>query len=308
MRVLVTGATGFVGRAVVAALAKAGHDAVPMARRSGQLSGPVADVRDSDAVRAAVAGVDAVCHLAALTRTRESASAASDYWAVNVGGTFNVVSALLATASPATPKRLVLASTAAVYGTNVPQPVTEDSPTVPENPYGASKLAADHIVAGCTATGAIGAVALRAFNVAGAAHGASDQDNTRIVPRIVAVQAGIAPELTLNGDGMVVRDFVHVADMADAFVLALESCTPGKWRTYNVGSGRGTSLAKLVKIAEEVNGRPVRVKHGPPVDEPAVLLADSSRIRRELGWHPRRSAVETILADAWQALIRSCSG
>src|SRR5690606_29184285 len=115
VRVLVTGASGFVGRAVTAALSRAGHDVVPLSRRPKQAAGPVADIRDQAAVHTEVADVDAVCHLAAVTRPRMSASNPAEYWTVNTGGTFNVVSALLATAKRTRPKRLVLASTAAMY-------------------------------------------------------------------------------------------------------------------------------------------------------------------------------------------------
>jgi len=302
VRVLVTGASGFVGRAVTAALSRAGHDVVPLSRRPKQAAGPVADIRDQAAVHTEVADVDAVCHLAAVTRPRMSASNPAEYWTVNTGGTFNVVSALLATAKRTRPKRLVLASTAAMYAADAPQPLTEESPIVPANPYGASKVAADHLAAACTAGRTIGAISLRAFNIAGAANGTPDFDTTRLVPKIAAVQAGKEPRLTINGDGSVVRDFVHATDMAEAFVLALEACTPGEWRPYNVGSGCGTSLSEMVHIAERVNGRPVAVTHGPAADEPPVLLADSSRIQRELGWRPQHSDPATIVADAWQAL------
>lgn len=304
MRVLITGAAGFLGRVVVAALAERGHDPVAFVRE-GRNSPPQAsasvtgDLRDLASLKAAVAGVDGVCHLAALKRVRESLAAPLPYWQTNVGGTLNLLEALADRPQPA---KLVLASTAAIYGTPARQPIAEDAPTDPQNPYGASKLAADLAAANVATTGAVGAISLRAFNIAGGFAGTSDPDLTRLIPKVLAVQAGLASEVGVNGDGSAVRDFVHVLDMANAFVLALEACAPGKWRAYNVGSGRRSSVADVLAAAEQVTGRPVPAKHNPPASEPPVLLADSSRIRDELGWQPKNSDLAQILSDGWKAL------
>ena len=161
-----------------------------------------------------------------------------------------------------------------------------------------SKLAADRAVADLAATGSIGAVSLRAFNVAGGLPGHADRDETRLVPKAVAVVQGRAPELVVNGDGGAVRDYVHVADMADAFVRALDACRPGHWTAYNVGSGRRSTIMDVVAAAEAVAGRVLPVRHDPPAAEPAELLADASRIRRDLGWRPESSNLPRIVADA----------
>ncbi|MGH3622561.1 MAG: NAD-dependent epimerase/dehydratase family protein, partial [Sciscionella sp.] len=290
MRVLVTGATGFLGRSVAASLCAHGHEVVAFVRRP--VDTPVGietvtgDVRDPAAVARAVAGVDGVCHLAAVTRVRDSFTDPARCWRTNVVGTLNVLDALSANGKGG---RLVLASTAAVYGVTDRQPINEDAETVPTSPYGRTKLAADEAAADVARSGAIGAVSLRAFNIAGASAGTADPDRTRLIPKVLAVQAGLAAELTINGDGSAVRDFVHVADMAEAFALALDACKPGVWSAYNVGSGRRASVAEVVRIAEKVTGRSVPVRHLAPADEPAMLLADSSRIRRELDWLPRNS-------------------
>lgn len=257
------------------------------------------DITDSASVRDALRDVDGVCHLAALTRVRESLSAPLPYWQTNAGGTLALLEALAARPEPA---RLVLASTAAVYGAPERQPIGETAAVNPQNPYGASKLAADLAAANVAATGAVGAISLRAFNVAGAVNGMADHDLTRLIPKVLAVQAKLVPEVGVNGDGSAVRDFVHVLDMAQAFVLALEACTPGEWRAYNVGSGRKTSVADVLTVAERVTGAPVPVKHNPPAPEPPVLLADSTRIRSELGWQAKNSELSQILADGWSAL------
>ncbi|OLF16326.1 NAD-dependent epimerase/dehydratase family protein [Actinophytocola xanthii] len=303
MRVLVTGATGFVGYAVVAALAERGHAVTALGRRGNAPPGADrlvrADVRDADAVAAAAAGADAVCHLAALVRVRDSFAEPLEYWRTNLVGTLNVLSALRTRAEPA---RLVLSSTAAVYGSPRRQPVDEDQPADPRNPYAATKLAADLAAADLAASGAVGAVSLRAFNVAGAAAGRADTELTRLIPKVLAVRAGNAPELVVNGDGSAERDFLHVADLADAFVRALDACVPGRWRAYTVGSGRRTTIRDVLAVAEEVTAGPVPVRFAPAADEPPVLVADPTRARTELGWHPVRSDLPTILGDAWQAV------
>ncbi|NIH85764.1 NAD-dependent epimerase/dehydratase family protein [Amycolatopsis granulosa] len=304
MRVLVTGAAGYLGYAVVAALAERGHEPVAFVRDAAKAPRhsartAVGDLEDVASVRAAVRDVDGVCHLAARARVRESLSDPLPYWRTNVGGTLNLLEALTDGDAPA---KLVLASTAAVYGTPETQPIDEDSPIAPANAYGATKAAADLAAANVAASGQLGAISLRAFNVAGAVDDCTDRDVTRLIPKVLAVQAGLADVLAVNGDGTTVRDFVHVADMAHAFVLAVEACTPGRWRAYNVGSGRETSINDVLTAAEQITGRPVPIKRNPPANEPRVLLADSRRIRDELGWQAPNSDLSQILSDGWKAL------
>ncbi|TCP56989.1 UDP-glucose 4-epimerase [Tamaricihabitans halophyticus] len=306
MRVLVTGAAGFLGRAVSRALAARGHEVVALVHSNGVvphasevLSG---DLLIPGTLRAAVRNIDAVCHLAAATRVRESFEQPAHYWRLNMTGTLNLLDAVSAVSTPSQPIRLVLASTAAVYGVPELQPITEDVVPVPLSPYGASKLAADQATAQVAALGSIGAVSLRSFNVAGAVDGVPDEDLSRVIPRVLAVQIGHATEMVVNGDGGVVRDYVHVADMAHAFLLALDACEPGAWRAYNVGSGQHVRVADVLAATEKATGRPVRTRYRPPANEPEILLADSTRIMRELGWQPRRSEISQIVADGWNAL------
>jgi UDP-glucose 4-epimerase len=151
-------------------------------------------------------------------------------------------------------------------------------------------------------TGAIGATSLRAFNIAGALPAHPDPDDTRLIPRMMAVQRRTAPELVVNGDGDAVRDFVHVADMAEAFALALDESEPGTAHVYNIGSGRPTSVHNVIGMVEQVTGRPVARRHVPPAAEPQELLADSKAIQADLGWNPRRSDdLHQIIEDAWSA-------
>ncbi|MEU4472484.1 NAD-dependent epimerase/dehydratase family protein [Micromonospora sp. NPDC023888] len=182
--------------------------------------------------------------------------------------------------------------------------LSEDLDPHPESPYAASKVAAEHMVAAYAATGAIGAVVLRPFNIAGAVDGVTDTDRARIIPNVFRAITGELDHVTLNGDGAAVRDFVHVADVASAIRLALAVCTPGASQTINLGSGIGTSMATVVATAEQVTGHPVTVRRQPPKPEPPVLIADVSRAHTALVWTPARSKLSEILADAWEAWPR----
>jgi len=305
VRVLVTGAAGFVGTAVVRRLLSSGHQVAALvhaAQPAGTHDLRPGDILDPASLGEAVAGVDAVCHLAALTQVRESFQDPVAYFQVNVTGTLNLLHAMdTETARAGRPLRLVLASTGAVYGMPTRQPITEDQIPAPANPYGASKLAAETAVAYQAGTGKIGSIVLRAFNIAGAVDGRGDGDLSRIIPKALAVAAGRFNRLDVNGDGTAVREYLHVDDFAHACVLALEACEPGVHRTYNVGSGTGTTVRDIITASEKITGRPVPVSWGPPRPEPEVLLADSSRIRADLGWQPSRSDLEAIISDAWQA-------
>jgi UDP-glucose 4-epimerase len=303
MRVLVTGATGFVGRAVVRRLLLAGHQPVALVhQRTAPFPGSVAvvtgSVLDQEVLDEAANRVDAVCHLAAITRGRESLADPLRYFRVNVDGTLNVLEALAKAAPPA--PRIVFTSTCLVYGEPAHQPISEAVVPQPTSPYGQAKLAAEWAVAAYARTGAAGATIIRTFNAAGAVDGITDADETRIIPRAVAVAAGRADVLFVNGDGSVVREYVHVDDLAAAIVIALDAGIPGQCRTYNVGSGIGTSVNEVIAAVEAVARRPVRVEHRPAAAEPLALVSDSSLVRRELGWLPVRSDLRRIVEDAWR--------
>ncbi|MFC1433730.1 NAD-dependent epimerase/dehydratase family protein [Streptacidiphilus sp. N1-3] len=308
MRVLVTGAYGFVGNAVVRELARAGHEVHALTRGSGAggLSElPVArvwrgDLRDAAALRPALEGVKGVCHLAALTGVREVVGA-DDYSAVNVRGTETLLDVLAESArASGTVPAVVLASSAAVYGPAA-EPITEGVPPEPASPYGRSKAEAEAVLRERVDRGGVAGVALRCFNISGAVAGVGDRDESRIIPKTLAVAAGRAAQLTMNGDGTAVRDFVHVGDVAVAFRLALESTAGERYRCYNVGA-TGAGMGEIVALAREVTGRPIPVTmRRPPLPEIPVSLADTTRIRAELGWLPKRSSLRELLADAWNA-------
>ncbi|MEV4614602.1 NAD-dependent epimerase/dehydratase family protein [Kitasatospora sp. NPDC049258] len=297
MRVLVTGAFGFVGGAVVRQLAAAGHQVWAFGRRAhGAAALPVdrvwtGDIRDRAALEPALTGVDGVCHLAALTRSRESLGRPEAHWEVNHGGMAALLDALAA--RPGRP-RVVFGSTAAVYGAPARQPIDERAEPAPGNPYGASKLAAEELLRERAAAGGPSAVVLRCFNAAGT----GDVDEARIIPKALAVAAGRYPRLELNGDGSVVRDFVHVEDVALAYLLALEAAPAG--RTYNVGA-TPASMLEIIAAVERVTGRRVPVEHRPAQPEAPRLVADTALIHRELGWRPDRSDLDQMVKDAWHA-------
>lgn len=303
--VLVTGAAGFVGRAVVRALLAAGHEVRAGVRSAGAVvpgaETVVCDVTDPVQTARAVAGVDGIVHCAALTRVREAAARPEEYGRVNVGGTRTLLDAA-ASARRGDPLAVVLLSTAAVYGVPVGRPVAEDDPAVPTGPYARGKLAADVAAADLAATGAIGAVSLRPTNVAGP----GDTDPTRLIPQVLAP----APALTVyrstqhTGRGTARREYTHVDDVADAVVRALGACRPGRWRAFNAGSGVLSSVLDVVAAAERVTGRRVALDLRAPdagVVEPPTLWCDSSRLRTELGWAAPRSDLATILRDAHTA-------
>src|SRR5690242_14963360 len=204
MRVLVTGGFGFIGTAVVRRLTLEGHEVVALTHRPQRAPVPVswasevvhADVRDARAIQAAVSDVDAVCHLAALSRVRESFERPAEYQQVNAVGTRRLVDALASKAEESgRPTPLVHASTHAVYGAPEHQPIEESTPLAPTSPYGKSKADAEAAVAAASHAGVISAVCLRLFNVAGAVAGRTDTDQSRIIPRMLSVAAGRADTL-----------------------------------------------------------------------------------------------------------------
>jgi UDP-glucose 4-epimerase len=309
-RVLVTGAGGFIGGAVAGLLAAQGHQVTALVRPGAATAAlpagvdvVAADLLDARSLLDAGAhrGFDAVCHLAALTRVRQSLGEPLRYFETNVTGTVTLLQVLdRGVAAGGPPPTVVFGSTGAVYGDPGAAPVPETRAAAPTHPYGASKLAAEQAIAHQAATGRIGAVVLRSFNVAGGAPGHVDRDGSRIIPAALRVAAGERAAFRVNGDGRALREYVHVTDVAAAYALAIDAVKPGERRLYNVGSGSGVTVDEVLTTVERVTGRRVRRETGPPAAEPRALVVDSRLIRAELGWRPEHSALERIVADAWR--------
>jgi UDP-glucose 4-epimerase len=317
VQLLVTGGAGYVGSVVTGHLLEAGHrvtvlddlstghaDAVPEGANLVQ-----AGVAEADSVLDR-GGYDAVLHFAARSLVAESMAHPETYWRNNVGGTMLLLDAMRRAAVP----RIVFSSTAAVYGEPDAVPIVEYAPTRPGNPYGASKLAIDHMLAGEAAGHGLAAVSLRYFNVAGAWRGLGERHatETHLIPIALQVAAGQRDVLEIFGDdyptpdGTCVRDYVHVADLARAHLMALDAARPDRAMIYNLGNGQGFSVLQVVDAVRSVTGHPVpvAVRDRRPGD-PATLVASSELIRAELGWAPERSRLEDMIADAWACGTRT---
>ena len=315
MKLLVTGGAGYIGGVVAAKLIAAGHrvtvlddlstghaDAVPA--DAAFLHGTLRD----EAKAALGDDTDAVLHFAAKSLVGESVQYPQLYWSTNLGGTL----ALLDAMREAGTRKIVFSSTAAVYGQPEQIPVTETAATRPTSPYGASKLAVDTTLAEYARMHGFGTVSLRYFNVAGAFRtdrdgwlGERHDTETHLIPNVLA-QGGDTLFVRINGtdyptpDGTCVRDYIHVADLADAHLLALDACEPGRYRVYNLGNGAGFSVREVIDVCREVTGREIIAEEGPrrPGDPP-VLVASSERIQAELGWSATHD-LRAMVADAWQ--------
>nr|WP_239001043.1 UDP-glucose 4-epimerase GalE [Jiangella asiatica] len=258
------------------------------------------------------ASFDAVLHFAARSLVGESVTQPGLYWWNNVVGTLRLLDAM----REAGVRRLVSSSTAATYGQPPVVPITEDTPAVPINPYGQSKLAVDHALAGEATAHGLAAVSLRYFNVGGALgrHGERHDPETHLIPNVLAVPAGRRETVDVFGtdyptpDGTAVRDYLHVEDLGRAHLLALDwtgsAEAGGTHRVYNLGSGTGYSVREVIEAVRRVTGHPVptRERERRPGDPP-VLVASSERITADLGWRPEHD-LDTIVEDAWTFLQR----
>ena len=315
MRVLVTGGAGYIGSVVAAQLVAAGHDvtvlddlstghadAVPAGATfvKGTLRDCAAEVLSD--------GAEAVLHFAAKSLVGESVAAPARYWSNNLGGTI----ALLEAMRELRVRTIVFSSTAAVYGEPERTPVEETDRTRPTSPYGASKLAVDTALTEFSRLYGFGAVSLRYFNVAGAAAavgggwlGERHHPETHLIPNVLAAATEGRPVQIFGDDyptpdGTCIRDYIHVTDLADAHLRALEATRPGQHSIYNLGNGAGFSVREVIDVCREVTGIDIGTETGPrrPGD-PAVLVASSARIRSELGWQAERD-LRAMAADAWR--------
>ncbi len=314
MKLLVTGGAGYIGSIVARLLIETGHEVVVFDNlerghreavpRQAQLI--LGDLRNPEDPRRAIdgGGFDGVLHFAALALVGESVEHPGRYYRTNVAGTLNLLEAMVAEGVP----RLVFSSTCAVYGQPDEVPIAETAPPRPQNAYGASKLAADHLIGDFCAAHQLAAVSLRYFNVAGA-HGGAGEDHepeTHLIPNILKVALGASASVQIFGtdyptdDGTAVRDYIHIDDLAAAHLLALEHARAGEHLILNLGNGNGFSVREVIEVARRVTGEPIPAREAPrrPGDPPR-LVAASDRIRAALGWVAQKPELETMIADAW---------
>jgi UDP-glucose 4-epimerase len=311
MRILVTGGAGYIGSVVAKQLIAAGHEVVVLDDLSrGHVAAlpagvPHAQVSllDAPALDEHLSGIDAVLHFAALALVAESVEHPERYWRGNVVGTLNLLDAMRAHGVG----RLVFSSTCATYGEPETIPISEGEPAAPVNSYGASKLAIDLMIRDeCRAHG-LAAASLRYFNVAGASGelGEDHEPETHLIPLVLQAAAGIRDHVKVFGtdyptrDGTAVRDYIHVEDLGEAHLMALDRLERGRHRIYNLGTGDGYSVREVIEAARSVTGREIPVRdEGRRPGDPPELVAANARARDELGWEPRRG-LDEMIADAW---------
>jgi UDP-glucose 4-epimerase len=319
MRILVTGGAGYVGSVSVEALVASGHEVVVLDDLStghdwAELAG-ASLVRGSYGDQATMAellrerAIEAVLHCGARLLVGESVVDPARYYRSNVVGGL----ALLEAMHEVGVGRLVISSTAAVYGSPEITPIREDAPLRPINPYGETKRTLEAAATWYGLAYGLRSVSLRYFNVAGASarNGELHEPETHLIPNVLAAAAGDGRPVTLFGDdyptpdGTPIRDYLHVEDLADAHVAALAATAPDDPRTdtalaCNLGSGRGFSVREVLAAAERVVGRPIpQLMGGRRAGDPPVLVAAIDRAREVLGWVPRRSTLDEMIGSAW---------
>ncbi|GAA4931417.1 UDP-glucose 4-epimerase GalE [Actinoplanes utahensis] len=316
MKLLVTGGAGYVGSVTSRLLLDAGHEVVVLdSLRTGFREAVApdatfvqADIADAAQVLTPDAGFDAVLHFAGLIAAGESMAHPGLYWHENMVKSLALLDAVRAAEVP----RMIFSSTAAVYGNPVELPITESAAKAPTSTYGSTKLAFDLALTSETFAHGLAAISLRYFNVAGAyisdSHeiGERHDPETHLIPITLQAAAGKREKLQLFGDdyptvdGTCVRDYIHVADLARAHLLALDKTVAGEHRIYNLGNGNGFSNRQVVEAAREVTGAAIPVEIAPRRDgDPATLVASSALARAELGWVPEKNTLQDMIGDAW---------
>ncbi len=317
MRVFVTGGAGYIGSHVVKMLGEEGHDVLVYDNLStghdwavlygelvrGDLADPLLLTNSIEGFRP-----DAVVHFAASIQVEESTREPILYYKNNVSNSLN----LLEAATQAGVRLFVYSSTAATYGIPEKMPVVETTPLNPINPYGASKMMIERVLADLSLARDFRYAALRYFNVAGADPegriGQAYEQATHLITRALKTAKGEFEKLSIFGtdyptsDGTCVRDYIHVNDLARAHLLALDYLAKGnKSDTMNCGYGHGFSVREVIDVAKEVTGVDFPVEHaGRRAGDPPALIADSTRLRRATGWRPRHDDLKFIVKTAWE--------
>jgi UDP-glucose 4-epimerase len=322
MKILVVGGAGYIGSHMVKALTKAGHDVVTLDNlctghrdsvRYGRLF--EADLRDCAVLDGLLAteGFDGVMHFASFIQVGESVTDPAKYYRNNVANTQNLLDSIVRHGM----KHFIFSSTAAIFGKPEYIPIDEEHPKRPLNPYGRTKLMVEEMLADYDRAYGLKSVSLRYFNAAGAdPHGElgeRHEPETHLIPLLLQAACSPRGAITLFGtdydtpDGTCIRDYIHVSDLCDAHLLALESLLAGQGSAaYNLGNGNGYSVREVIEAAREVTQQPIRIIESVrrPGD-PDRLVANSRLARERLGWKPRFADLEQIIAHAWAWEVRS---
>ena len=315
MRILVTGGAGYIGGTVARLLLAGGnrvtiYDNLSHSKRAAVAAGAEfveGDLADRPLLEKTLqAGhFDGVMHFAALIEAGESMQKPEIYFRNNTVGTLTLLEAMLATGQD----RLVFSSTAACYGEPEVTPILEDARLEPTNPYGESKLLVEKMLGWFNRIHGLRYASLRYFNVAGAiaGYGEAHEPESHLIPLVLDVALGRRKSIQVFGedyptrDGTCVRDYIHVQDLADAHLLALEALKTKDRLIYNIGNGQGFTVREVIESVRRVTGRPIAVEAcARRAGDPAVLVASSEKIKQELGWRPRFADLDTIVASAWE--------
>ncbi len=315
MKIVLTGGAGYIGSACLRWLLRHGHDPIAFDNLSEGNRGAVpegrlviGDILDTERLAAVLREhrAEALMHFSALASVPDSINDPDNYYRVNVLGTKSVLDAMRMAEVP----RIVFSSTAATYGFDAEMPLREDSPQLPETPYGTTKLAAERMIQDYARAYHLGYAILRYFNAAGAdpdgQHGEDRRHESHLIPLTLQVAVGRRDKLKIYGgdwetrDGTCVRDYIHTEDLAQAHQLAVENIGPGVGRVYNLGSGTGTTIWEVLRACEKAVGRPIahEVVERRPGD-PGTLIASPEKITKELGWSPRYPEIGAIAETAW---------
>jgi UDP-glucose 4-epimerase len=313
LKLLVTGGAGYVGSVVASQLRDEGHevlvfDDLTKGHESAIPEGAEfieGNLLDEGRIREVLSGgFDGVLHFAALSLVGESVEQPEKYYRNNVCGTLNLLEAMVEHEA----NRLVFSSTAAVYGEPEENPIRETDPTLPTNPYGASKLAVDRLIGAVAEARGLSATSLRYFNVAGARghFGEDHEPETHLIPLVLRAASGEWDHVDIYGtdydtrDGTAVRDYIHVEDLGRAHILALEGGDEGH-RIYNLGNGEGFSVREVIETARQVTGTDIKAAEVPRrAGDPPTLVASSEKIVEELGWKPEKPELSAMISDAWK--------
>lgn len=316
MRILVTGGAGYIGSTAAHILLERGYevtvlDNLSTGKRKLVASGArfvEGSILDKNAIQLGLGECEAVMHFGAKSLVGESVAKPDIYWSTNVTGTATLLSAMRGMKV----NKLVFSSTAATYGEPKETPITETAETKPTNPYGSSKLAVDHMITSEAVAYGLGAMSLRYFNVAGAHKGKDGwikeehDPETHLIPNVL--RSTEKEPVKIFGtdwptkDGTCIRDYVHVVDLIDAHISALEKLEPGKHEIVNIGSGGGYSVKEVVDAANKVVGKDIPVINSDRrAGDPAVLIADISKAARLLGWKPSRD-ITAMVSDTWTSI------